>query len=266
MKGTSILVLGATIALAAGIVSCGGGSQPAETPATPAAAGGGKTVDAATAGSVSGMIAFDGTPPRMRPINMAAEPTCAKQHSTPATTEDVMVGNGGALENVVVYLKGDFSEYSFPPATAPVELDQKGCQYTPHVVALQTGAPLSVVNSDQTTHNIHPVPMNNREWNQSQPPGSAPLNESFAREEIAIPVKCNVHPWMKSYIAVLGNPYFQVTGTDGSFSLKNVPPGTYTLTAWHESLGSMDQMVTIGASENKADIHITFKPKAAGAD
>jgi plastocyanin len=267
MKGKSLLVLGATVALAAGIMSCGGGSQPAETPAAPAAStGGGMPVDAATAGSVSGMVMFDGTPPKMRPINMAAEPTCAKVHTTPAMTEDVVVGSGGALENVVVYLKGDFTKYSFPPVSTPVELDQKGCEYTPHVVALEVGAPLSVVNSDQTTHNIHPVPMNNREWNQSQPPGAAPLNESFAREEIAIPVKCNVHPWMKSYIAVVGNPYFQVTGADGSFNLTNVPPGTYTLTAWHESFGTMDQMVTIGPSEAKKDIHFTFKSNAGGAD
>jgi plastocyanin len=270
MKGKSFWVLGATVALAAGIISCGGGSQPAETPAAPAAgapaAGGGKTVDAATAGSISGMIMFDGTAPKMRPINMAAEPSCAKIHTTPATTEDVVVGGGGSLQNVVVYLKGDFSQYSLPPASTPATLDQKGCQYTPHVVALQVGQALNVTNSDMTTHNIHPVPANNREWNQSQPPGSAPLNETFAREEIAVPVKCNVHPWMKSYIAVVGNPYFQVTGADGKFMLKNVPPGTYTLTAWHESLGAMDQMVTVGASENKADIHIAFKPKGAGAD
>jgi plastocyanin len=265
MKGKSFLVLGATIALAIGIVSCGGGSQPAET-AAPAPAAGGMAVDAATAGSVSGMVMFDGTAPRMRPINMAAEPSCAKIHTTPAMTEDYVVGSGGALENVVVYLKGDFSKYSFPPAATPVVLDQKGCQYTPHVVAVQAGAPLNVLNSDQTTHNIHPVPANNREWNQSQPPGAAPLNETFAREEIAVPVKCNVHPWMKSYIAVLSNPYFQVTGADGMFSLKNVPPGTYTVVAWHESLGPMEQSVTVAASEAKGDIHIMFKPKAAGAD
>ena len=270
MKGKSIWVLGATVALAAGIISCGGGSQPAETPAAPAAgapaAGAGKAVDAATAGSVSGTIKFEGTPPKMRPINMAAEPSCAKIHTTPATTEDVVVGNGEALQNVVVYLKGDFSQYSLPPASTPAMLDQRGCQYSPHVVALQVGQALNVTNSDTTTHNIHPVPMNNREWNQSQPPGAAPLNETFAREEMAVPVKCNVHPWMKSYIAVVGNPYFQVTGADGKFTLKNVPPGTYTLTAWHESLGSMDQMVTVGASENKAGIEIEFKPKTAGAD
>jgi plastocyanin len=263
MKGKSLLIFGATIALAVGIISCGGGSQPAETPAAGApAAGGGRPVDVATVGSLSGTVTFDGTAPRMRPINMAAEPSCARVHTTPAMTEDVVVGAGGSLENVVVYLKGDFSQYSFPPAAAPVTLDQKGCQYTPHVIAMQVNQALDVLNSDQTTHNIHPVPMNNREWNQSQPPGSAPLNETFAREEIAVPVKCNVHPWMKSYIAVVGNPYFQVTGADGSFNLTNVPPGTYTLVAWHESFGPMEQSVTVGASEAKTGLTFAFKPAA----
>jgi hypothetical protein len=127
-----------------------------------------------------------------------------------------------------------------------------------------TGAPLQVVNSDQTTHNIHPVPKDNREWNESQPPGATPINQSFARPEVAIPVKCNVHPWMKAYIAVFNNPYYQVTGKDGSFSLKNVPPGTYSVTAWHELYGSSEQSVTIGPSESKS-VTITFKA-AAGTD
>jgi plastocyanin len=199
----------------------------------------------------------------MRPINMAAEPTCARVHTTPATTEDVKVATGGALENVVVYLKGDFSQYSFDAGTTPVMLDQRGCLYTPHVIAVRVGQPLHVMNSDQTTHNIHPVPVNNREWNESQPPGAAAIEQSFAREEVAVPVKCNVHPWMKSYIAVISHPYFQVTGADGAFSLKNVPPGTYTLTAWHELYGANEQSVTIGASEAKSDIAITFKPAGA---
>ena len=262
MKGKSLLIFSATIALAIGIMSCGGGQQQTETPAAVPAATAGTPVDAATAGSVNGTIRLDGTAPRMRPINMAAEPTCARVHTTPATTEDVLVGTGGALQNVVVYLKGDFSRYAFDAASAPVMLDQKGCQYTPHTVALRVGQPLHVMNSDQTTHNIHPVPVNNREWNESQPPGAGAINQSFAREEIAIPVKCNVHPWMKSYVAVVSHPYFQVTGADGSFSLKNVPPGTYTLTAWHELYGASEQSVTVAASEAKS---MDFTFKAAGA-
>ncbi len=123
------------------------------------------------------------------------------------------------------------------------------------------GRPLQVINSDPVTHNIHPVPKDNREWNQSQPPGASPIMQSFAREEVAIPVKCNVHPWMKSYIAVLANPYFQVTGKDGSFDLKDVPPGNYKLIAWHELYGTQEQDVTIGPKEAKT-ITLTFSTKS----
>ena len=133
------------------------------------------------------------------------------------------------------------------------------------MLALQTAEPLQVVNSDQTTHNIHPVPKDNREWNESQPPGAPPIMQSFARPEVTIPVKCNVHPWMKAYIAVFDNPYYAVTGKDGSFTIKNVPPGTYTVTAWHESYGSQDQSVTVGPSESKT-VTITYKAKSASGD
>jgi plastocyanin len=248
------------------LISCGGkgGEQTSENPA-PAANPAGKPVDSATAGTVTGSIKLEGMPPKPRNINMAAEPNCAKQHSTPAQTEDVVPGDGGTLQNVVIYLKGDLSQYSFPPNSTPVEIDQKGCQYHPHVLALQTGQPLQVVNSDPTTHNIHPVPKDNREWNESQPPGAPAINQSFARPEVAIPVKCNVHPWMKAYIAVFDNPYYAITGKDGSFTIKNVPPGTYTVTAWHETYGSQDQSVTIGPSESKS-VTITFKANSASSD
>ena len=266
MKGKSLLSMAGAVGLAIAMISCGGGSQPAtEAPAGGApAASSGKPVDASMAGSVKGMIKLDGAAPKMKTINMAAEPVCAKQHTTPAMTEDVVTGAGGALANVIVYLKGDFSAYSFDAPSGAVTIDQKGCQYTPHVLALRTGQSLMVTNSDMTTHNIHPVPKDNREWNESQPPGAAPINQSFAREEVAIPVKCNVHPWMKGYIGVFASPYFQVTGNDGSFELKNVPPGTYMLTAWHETYGATDMMVTVGAKEEKT-VNLTYKA-TAGAD
>ncbi len=203
----SLWYFAAAVTLAAALISCGGKGNQSET-AAPAANTAGKPVDSATAGTVTGTIKLDGTAPKPRNINMAAEPNCAKAHSTPATTEDIGPGDGGTLQNVVVYLKGDFSAYSFPPEATPVMIDQKGCQYHPHVLALQTGEPLSVINSDMTTHNIHPVPKDNREWNESQPPGAQPIMQSFARPEVSIPVKCNVHPWMKAYIAVFNNPYY----------------------------------------------------------
>jgi plastocyanin len=146
---------------------------------------------------------------------------------------------------------------NFDPPAQPVTLQQKGCLYEPRVIAVQAGQKVDVVNADTTTHNIHPIPKNNREWNKSQPPG-VPIEESFAREEIAIPVKCNVHPWMRGYIAVFKHPYFAVTGKDGSFDLSNLPPGTYTIKAWHEKLGTSTQTVTIGANETK-EISFVFK-------
>src|SRR6266436_5472536 len=129
--------------------------------------------------------------------------------------------------------------------------------YDPHVVAVRANQKLKMVNSDNTTHNVHPIPANNREWNKAEPAGST-MEESFPREEIAIPVKCNVHPWMKSYIAVFKHPYFAVTGKDGSFQLPNLPPGEYTLEAWHEKLGTMTQKITVAAGESKT-VDFTFK-------
>ena len=204
--------------------------------------------DAST--SLKGTVKFEGAAPKPSRIEMSADPLCAKARSTPAATEDIVVGADGGLANVVVYVSDGLSSHSFPPPEQPATLEQKGCQYRPHVLALQANQKLEVVNSDETTHNIHPTPNNNREWNMSQPHG-VPLEQSFAREEIAIPVKCNVHPWMRGYIAVFKHPYFAVTDKNGGFELKNLPPGTYTITAWQEKLGTQIQKVTVAAGESK---------------
>jgi hypothetical protein len=207
--------------------------------------------------SVKGTVKFDGTAPKPTRIDMSQDPICAKAHLTPATTEDVVVGTDSGLANVVVYISDGLTSHDFQPPQQPAMLEQKGCQYRPHVLALQASQKLDIVNSDETTHNIHPNPSNNREWNMTQP-HAMPLEQTFAREEIAIPVKCNVHPWMKGYIAVFKHPYFAVTDKNGSFELKDLPPGTYTITAWQEKLGTQIQKVTVGASEAKA-LDFTFK-------
>jgi hypothetical protein len=207
--------------------------------------------------SVKGTVKFDGTAPKPTRIDMSQDPICAKAHPTPATTEDVVVGTDSGLANVVVYISDGLTSHDFQPPQQPAMLEQKGCQYRPHVLALQASQKLDIVNSDETTHNIHPNPSNNREWNMTQP-HAMPLEQTFAREEIAIPVKCNVHPWMKGYIAVFKHPYFAVTDKNGSFELKDLPPGTYTITAWQEKLGTQIQKVTVGASEAKA-LDFTFK-------
>jgi plastocyanin len=200
--------------------------------------------------SLQGEVKFEGTPPKPTRIDMSQDPLCAKAHSGPATTEDIVVNNG-ALENVVVYVSDGLATHDFQPPQEPAVFEQKGCQYKPHVLAIQAKQKLEIVNSDETTHNIHPTPSNNREWNMTQPHGT-PLEQTFAREEVAIPVKCNVHPWMKGYIAVFKHPYFAVTDKTGHFEIKGLPPGTYTITAWQEKLGTQAQKVTVGAGESKS--------------
>lgn len=207
--------------------------------------------------SLKGEVKFEGTPPKGTRIDMSADPLCAKAHPTPITTEDVVVGANGGLANVVVYVSAGLTSHDFQPPQQPAVFLQKGCQYKPHVLAMQANQKLEVVNDDETTHNIHPNPSNNREWNMTQPHG-VPLEQTFAREEIAIPVKCNVHPWMRGYIAVFKHPYFAVTDKDGKFDLKDLPPGTYTISAWQEKLGTQTQKVTIGAGESKS-LDFSFK-------
>jgi len=207
--------------------------------------------------SVKGTVKFQGTPPPQRPINMAADPNCAKQHATPVFAQEVMTDSKGNLQNVIVFVSEGLGDRKFDPPTQSAVLEQKGCQYNPHVLALQTNQKLNVVNSDETTHNIHPLPSNNREWNETQPHGVV-IEEAFAREEVAIPVKCNIHPWMRGYVAVFKHPYFAVTGKDGSFNLSNLPPGTYAIEAWHEKFGTTTQKITVGANETK-NIDFIFK-------
>jgi len=213
--------------------------------------------DTSPSASVTGMVKFDGVPPNPTAIDMSSDPNCKSSSST-AVTEDLVAGANGSLENVVVFVADGLGDRTFQPPAQPAVLEQKGCAYRPHVVAIQANQKLNVVNSDATTHNIHPTPANNRESNTIQPSG-VPLELTFAREEIAIPVKCNVHPWMRGYIAVFKHPYFAVTGKDGSFELKDLPPGTYTITAWHGKLGTQSQKVTVSSGQSQK-LEFVFKP------
>ena len=247
------------VALALSVNACGSKETAEEKPATePSAAS--APVDPATAGSIMGTVKLEGAAPKAQRIRMDAEPNCSKLHTSPVMSEEYVIGYKGSLGNVVVYVKDGLGNRTFDTPKEAVVLDQRGCVYIPHVIAVQVGQPVEILNSDPTTHNVHPVPTNNQEWNKSQPPKAEKITQTFAREEVAIPVKCNVHPWMKSYVAVLKHPYFQVTGKDGAFDIKNLPPGDYTLVAWHGVLGpSAEQKVTVGAKEMKM-IEFTFKP------
>src|SRR5260370_37224587 len=207
------------------------------------------TTTAGTA-ALRGVVKFVGAAPTSTPVNMAADPRCAKQHPAPVLSQDVVTDANRGLQNVIVFIADGLGNQTFDPPSKPVVLAQKGCMYQPHVLAMQANQRLEVANDDPTSHNIHPLPANNREWNKSEPPGSQ-AEETFPREAIAIPVKCNIHPWMRGYVAVVKHPYFSVTCHDGSFDLSSLSPGTYTSKAWHEKLGASTQTITVGANETK---------------
>lgn len=208
-------------------------------------------------GTISGRVSLDGTPVKPHTIDMSAEPGCAKQYAKPVVAEGVVTGPDNALENVVVYVSAGAPDE--PPPAQPVVLTQKGCRYAPHILGFQVNQDFEVVNDDPTSHNIHPMPANNREWNKSQPAGSPPIEDKYARPEF-IPVKCNIHPWMKGTLAVMKNSHYVITAGDGEFQLPNLPAGNYTISAWHESYGEQTQQVTIGGSETKT-VNFVFKPK-----
>ncbi|MFN2533087.1 MAG: carboxypeptidase regulatory-like domain-containing protein [Pyrinomonadaceae bacterium] len=224
-------------------------------------------------GTITGTVAFAGTPPAPKKIDTSADPVCGQKNPS-LSTEDTVVKDG-KLANAFVYIKDGtlsdntkISEYTWGTPTSAVTLDQNGCHYRPHVLGIQTNQKLTITNSDPTTHNIHPTPAVNQEWNQSQTSGAAPIEKSFNRAEVLVPVKCNQHPWMKSYIGVLKHPLFAVSSEEGTFTIKGVPPGTYTVAAWHEGgvKGTEKTMqVTVPASGSvKADF--SFGEAAAAAN
>ena len=237
------------------LAGCGGQQTPpaeqASESAAPAAAPS-APIDPATVGEITGKISFQGQAPAPVRIRMDAVPACTETNKEPVFSEEVVANDNGTLRNVFVYVKDGLGNRTFPAPSEPVVIDQRGCVYHPHVLGLVAGQKLSIKNSDPTNHNVHPMPAQNREWNKSQPPGAPEMVEEFPRPEIMIPVKCNVHPWMKAYVGVVKHPFFAVTDQTGSFSLKGLPPGEYTIEAWHEKYGTMEQKVTIGPSETKA--------------
>jgi Carboxypeptidase regulatory-like domain len=206
--------------------------------------------DDANAATITGKVAFTGDKPAMKNISMDATPACARAHSTPQKSQEVIVNDNGTLKNTFIWIKSGLPDKQWP-APAAVKLEQKGCMYEPHVLGVMTSQDIEIVNGDPTNHNIHPLPKENREWNESQPPNGENKKKSFARQEVMIPVKCNVHPWMRAYIGVVGNPFFAVTGDDGTFTIKGLPPGTYTIEAWHEKYGTQDVQITVAPKESK---------------
>ena len=243
----------ACLTLASALAACGGdsgtsGKRPGPAPDA-------KRVDAATAANISGKVLFEGTAPENPIIKMSSDAACG----TAELRAETYSVDAGGLKNVFVYVKdGLGNKWIFDTPAEPVKIDQKGCHYNPHVVGVRASQPLEVSNSDDTLHNVHGMPRDNREFNQGQPLKGIKHTVTFDTPEVLIPFKCDVHAWMNAYVGVVDHPYFAVTGSGGAFELRGLPPGTYSIEAVHEKLGRQSQSITLGEKASK-ELTFTFK-------
>jgi len=207
---------------------------------------------AVAASSITGTVTFAGNVPTLRPLAMDADPACAQKHSGPVPNEMLVLGNGNTMGNIMVWVsKGLPAGKTWPAPTAPVVLDQNGCQYVPHVMGIMVGQSYRILNSDGVLHNVHALPKINRAFNRAMPPTVKETSATFDKPEALFLIKCDVHPWMSAYVGVFTHPFFSVTGTDGKFAISGLDPGTYEITAWHEKLGTQTASVMVGANETK---------------
>ncbi|MEX1256475.1 MAG: carboxypeptidase regulatory-like domain-containing protein [Gemmatimonadota bacterium] len=245
---TPLVVVGA-------LAGCGGGDGG---DAAGGAAGGGATeapFDMATAGHVTGMVMFEGTAPADTPIDMTSEPTCAAKHATPAMTESFKV-SAGHLGDVFVYVKEGLEGMSFPVPAEATLINQDGCQYLPHVSGVMVNQTLTFQNSDGLLHNISASPTVNRGFNITQPVNMT-TDRTLAQPEVMVPIQCDVHGWMNSYVGVVAHPYHAVSNAGGTFDLRNLPPGEYVLEAWHSRLGTQEATVTVATGQT-ATVSFSF--------
>lgn len=251
----------ATTGLAAlALTGCGGGEGGGAGGGGGAAARAAFPVDTTTAATITGTIRFQGTPPRMATIDMSEEPACRDKYAEPPRAQTVVVGANGALKNVFVYVKAGLdTTLRFPVPADSAWIDQAGCRYEPHVFGAQVGQTIAIKNSDPVLHNINAKPTANRGFNISQPQAGMVSTRTFLVPETMVPIGCDVHGWMSAYVGVLSHPYFGTSADDGTFTIRRLPPGTYTLEAWHERFGTQTMQVTVGANETKT-VEFTFRP------
>lgn len=263
------LVLAIALSLLALGSACGGG-RSTNTVSNSGTGDATATPYSGATGTITGVVSYNGTAPAPKKIDTTADAACGK--ANPNLTTDDTVVTDGKLANTFVYIKEGsveggkkIGDYAWSTPTTAVQLDQKGCHYSPHVMGVQTNQKISITNSDQTQHNVHPTPKLNQEWNQTQANGAPPIEKTFTRAEVLIPVKCNQHPWMKAYIGVMRTPFFAVSSETGAFEIKGVPPGTYTVVAWKEggANGSEKTMQVTVAANGSAKADFAFGGDAA---
>lgn len=248
------LVRGRALALAltVSLAACGSGTD------SPAAVTPPGSVDPATASTITGRVSFEGAAPPPETFRIDGDPNCVKLNGRNAIdSERLVVGQANGLANAFVYVTSGLERYRFQPSAEPAVLDQRGCRYVPRVVGVMTGQPLEVRNSDPLLHNVRGEAAVNQPFNMGQPVQGTRFTRTFTTREVMVPLSCDVHAWMNAYIGVLEHPFYAVTGPDGAFTLTGLPPGSYTLEAWHETLGTRTGTVALGPTDTK-DVVFTF--------
>jgi plastocyanin len=243
------LLLG--VALGTLLAGCGGGDTTTNTGRTPT------PLDHATTGTIEGVVHVEG--PVSPPARLPVTPECAAQRETPLLSGD-LVAHDGNLENVFVYLKEGLGDRVFAVPGDSVKIDQRGCVYNPRVVGAMVGQPITFINSDPLLHNVHGSPRDSSAWNFGMGVRGSERTLRIPKPEVMVSVRCDVHPWMQGYIGVLDHPYFAVTGADGAFSLRDVPPGDYVVAAWHERLGTREARASLAPSGHQ-QVPFTFTAK-----
>lgn len=218
------------------------------------------------AASVTGTVTYLGEVPTMKPLDMNADPNCVKNNAgKPVTAEALVLGETKTVANIFVRVKSGLpADGTYTAPTTPMVFDQMGCKYIPHVVAVMKGQPLKIKNSDGTLHNVHGMAVNNGNFNVAMPAFKKEMDKTFDKSEDPFKVKCDVHPWMNGFIAVMDHPYFATTAVDGAFAIKDLPAGTYEIEIWHEKLGTKVQTVTVTADEAKTLDFALDKPAQVG--
>jgi len=209
------------------------------------------------AASVAGTIKYEGEAPTFKEIKMEADPICLTHHTAPVYPQGLVLGEGNAMANVFTRVVSGLAQQKYTAPAEPVVINQQGCMYAPHVLGVMVGQPVKILNPDGTLHNVHALSKINPEFNLAMPKFRAEVEKIFDKEEFMFPLKCDVHPWMGAWIAVMAHPFFSVTKEDGKFSIADLPAGTYEIEAWHEKLGVQKQSVTLADGETK-EINFTF--------
>ena len=263
---------------AAALAGCGGNDDDEDRPKASRAAGAPKDAAAPSAASaassgaaapaagamgnatITGKIVFEGSIPAPEKFKMSADAFCAKANPGEVARPDIEIGPDRGIKDVFVYVKSGITGTYPPPATAAL-IDQRGCTYHPHVFGVVAGQDIEILNSDPTLHNIHALPEKNEAFNLGMPVQGMKYTKRFDKPEVMVRIKCDVHGWMSAFCGVVAHPFFAVTAADGTYTIKNLPAGTYTIEAWHEKFGTQTQQVTVGATDSKA-VPFTFKAGA----